>query len=217
MDDPADLFVSEQVAEIVRQAGGYVADKPDDRRTRRSKAMLQQALVALIGEKRFDKISVQEIVERAGLGRTTFYAHFQSKEDLFLSSHEEIITAISCSFFTDHGSLRTEPSSELVQFLEMGHQGRAVHFFLTWGSGGEIIRLLKERIAGKLAEQLNDLFEETETTIPFEILAQHVAGSMVSVMSWWLDKRTPYSAHEVAAMVHQMNQATLRRALGNEI
>lgn len=194
-----------------------MADRSDDRRTQRSKAMLQQALMALVSEKRFDKISVQEIVDRAGLGRTTFYAHFQSKEDLFLSSHEDIITAISCSFFTEQGMLRDEPSPELTQFLEMGHQGRAVHFFLTWGSGGEIIRLLKERIASKLAEQLKDLFQETEATIPFEVVAQHIAGSMVSVMSWWLDKRTSYSAHEIAVMVHQMNQATLRQALGRGI
>jgi AcrR family transcriptional regulator len=160
-------------------------DKQNDKRIRRSTQLLYNALMALVGEKPFDKITVQEIIERADVGRTTFYAHFQSKEDLFLSSHEEIITVISRSFFTEEGGLRTTLSPELMGFLEMTQQSRDTYFYLTWGSAtNEILRLLKERIAQQLADHLHKLFREDESAMPFDVLAQYVAGSLISLFSW---------------------------------
>jgi AcrR family transcriptional regulator len=171
--------------------------------------------MSLVAEKRFDKITVQEIIDRANVGRTTFYSHFQSKEDLFLSSHEEIVNVISRSFFTETGTLRAELSTELLTFMEMAAGSRDLYFYLTGGSeSAEILRLLKERIAEQLAACLRELFREEECSIPFVVLAQYVAGSMVSLFSWWLDKRTPYSALEIGTMLHQMNQVVLRQALG---
>lgn len=192
-----------------------MANERGDRRVQRTKRLLQRALMSLVAERPFDKITVQDVLDRANVGRTTFYSHFQSKEDLFLSSHAVLIRIISHSFFSDEGTLRTAPSTELVAFLnEVGRQSRDMYFHLTWGSEtGEIMRLLKERIAEQLEARLHELFQEEESTVPFAVLAQHVASSIVSLSRWWLDKRTPYTAQELASMLHQMNQAALRQAL----
>lgn len=56
-----------------------------DERTRRTRTRLSNALVALILEKPIDKLTVQEVLDRAGVGRSTFYLHFRDKDDLFLS------------------------------------------------------------------------------------------------------------------------------------
>src|SRR5436190_23771191 len=121
MDSPGYLFALEQIAPIVRNLESQMANrqnaKQDDRRVQRTKQTLYRTLMTLVAEKAFDKITVQEILERANVGRTTFYAHFQSKEDLFLSSHERVFSAISRSFFSEGGTLRAEPSPELVTFL----------------------------------------------------------------------------------------------------
>jgi AcrR family transcriptional regulator len=189
-------------------------DKQDDRRIQRTKQLLQNALISLVAEKRFDKITIQDIIDRANVGRTTFYAHFQSKEALFLSSHVHFIKAIGRSFFSEAGSLRDNPSPELIAFLAMSQQSRDAYFYLTKGSdSGEILRLLKEQIAEELAVQLQELFREEDSTIPFEVLAQQIAGSIVSLSSWWMDKRTPYTVQEIATMLHQMNYVVLRNAL----
>ena len=55
-----------------------------DRRIRRTRDTLGDALVELIREKPFDSITVQEILDRAGVGRSTFYTHYSDKQDLFL-------------------------------------------------------------------------------------------------------------------------------------
>ena len=58
--------------------------KTSDRRTRRTRHKVSGALVDLIKEKRFDDITVQNLIDRAGVGRSTFYTHFRDKEDAFV-------------------------------------------------------------------------------------------------------------------------------------
>lgn len=60
-----------------------------DERIRRTRTRLSDALVALILEKPIDKLTVQEVLDRAGVGRSTFYLHFRDKDDLFLSVLEQ--------------------------------------------------------------------------------------------------------------------------------
>lgn len=64
-----------------------------DPRVRRTERLLQVTLQTLLTEKRFDQITVSEIVKRAEVARTTFYAHFETKEQLLLSLYEEIKVA----------------------------------------------------------------------------------------------------------------------------
>jgi AcrR family transcriptional regulator len=62
-----------------------------DRRVQRTREQLQKALIELIGERGYDAITIQEIVDRANLGRTTFYLHYNSKDDLFMSCHGPLL------------------------------------------------------------------------------------------------------------------------------
>src|SRR6185437_5564859 len=61
-----------------------------DRRVLRSRRLLQEALVALILERGYDAVTVQAVLDRADVGRATFYAHFEGKEALLLSLFEEL-------------------------------------------------------------------------------------------------------------------------------
>jgi len=67
---------------------GMTAKKKTDRRTRRTQHSLTHAMVNLITEKRFDDITVQNLIDRADIGRSTFYSHFRDKEDLFQQNWE---------------------------------------------------------------------------------------------------------------------------------
>src|SRR5258708_22417388 len=63
-----------------------------DKRVERTRKLLQTALIDLIGEGGYDAITIQEIVDRANIGRTTFYLHYNSKDDLFMDCHEAIVS-----------------------------------------------------------------------------------------------------------------------------
>jgi AcrR family transcriptional regulator len=63
-----------------------------DRRVERTRELLQKALIELIAERGYDAITIQDIVDRANIGRTTFYLHYNSKDELFMSCHEDIVS-----------------------------------------------------------------------------------------------------------------------------
>src|SRR5260221_9921298 len=66
-----------------------VKPRKADRRTQRTRRRLSGALIELVEEKRFDDITVQNVIERADVGRATFYTHFRDKEDLFEQQWEQ--------------------------------------------------------------------------------------------------------------------------------
>src|SRR6266516_2886157 len=81
-------IVSKSV-QLFEKRGARVA-KRRDRRVQRTQQLLRNALFSLIQEKGFESLSVQDIIDRADVGRTTFYAHFDNKEDLLLSGFEDL-------------------------------------------------------------------------------------------------------------------------------
>jgi AcrR family transcriptional regulator len=69
-----------------------------DKRVQRTRELLEKALIELINEQGYDAVTVQDIVNRANLGRTTFYLHYQSKDELFMSCHELFVSNFNVSF-----------------------------------------------------------------------------------------------------------------------
>ncbi len=73
---------------IVPKVKGLAVARKKDRRTQRTRQLIQGALFSLIQEKGFETLSVQDIVDRANVGRMTFYRHFDNMEDLLVSGFE---------------------------------------------------------------------------------------------------------------------------------
>ena len=76
---------------VVRELIMPPQNKTNDRRSARTQRSLSEALVELIKEKRFDEITVQNVIDRADVGRSTFYSHFRDKEDLFQKDWERFL------------------------------------------------------------------------------------------------------------------------------
>src|SRR5262245_37014945 len=69
--------------------------KKEDARVRRTRDALGDALVALMQEKPFDSITVQDVLDRANVGRSTFYSHFSDKDDLLMSDADEFFEGMA--------------------------------------------------------------------------------------------------------------------------
>src|SRR5687767_441176 len=89
--------------------------KKSDRRSRRSRRLIVDALLALMLEKRFDRITVQEIIDRADVGRTTFYAQFRNKEDVLESELERVFGLLH----EQHLASAEDSADELLPSLEL--------------------------------------------------------------------------------------------------
>src|SRR5215211_53883 len=85
-------FATEQKKQVVRKRRAKtVKTEKEDRRSKRTRQLVSSALVDLMLEKQFDAITVQDILDRANVGRSTFYAHYTDKEDLLISEIARVI------------------------------------------------------------------------------------------------------------------------------
>jgi AcrR family transcriptional regulator len=172
-----------------------------DRRTLRTRAALHETLIKLVLTKDYDSISVSDIVAEANIGRSTFYAHFTSKDDLLRSAPDRLRELLR-----DH--LRSNARKEAPALLgfsrfmfEHAKEQRRLHRALFRGRAGGIVL---DKVRGVLAElfredvaKLNE--GERKRSIPPEFAVQYLVGGYMSVMLWWLDRGAKEPPEEMDA------------------
>jgi AcrR family transcriptional regulator len=175
-----------------------------DLRTRRTHQRLGCALVALILEKPVEKVTVQEVLDRASVGRSTFYVHFRGKNDLLLSQLEMFLETTSTAL-----SVQKEKSHRVAPVAEMfAHIGSQRKLYRVLGDSGHLIDFFElaqgyfsRGIARRLSEsgRLGNL-PQTEV----EARASALAGSLLSLLRWWIDRGAKESPRELDELFHRM-------------
>lgn len=178
-----------------------------DRRVRRTKKLLKDALIELILEQGYDSITVQDILDRADVGRSTFYAHFNSKDDLLIGDAPFVHLK-----FDDvrevNGEIEIVPS-----FLDMfEHVKEQDHLFRAM-MGGEGIILVQRIVLSHLRTAFTDRFNTLADKgmpmpLPTPVLTNFLTGGFMSLLTWWLDEGMPYSPEEMNEMFMQMAKGT---------
>jgi AcrR family transcriptional regulator len=184
-----------------------------DRRSRRSRRLIVDALLALMQEKRYDRITVQEIIDRADVGRTTFYAQFRNKEHVLESELERVFSLLHAQ----HLASAEEPADQLLPSLELFRhveEQQAFYPALVRGLATDphyqaVHRLLRDRAAKQLA-----LAAGSRTLgVPPEIIADYLAGTLLTLVHWWLDHGSPYSPEQMEAYFLQLVMPGVRTLL----
>jgi AcrR family transcriptional regulator len=167
-----------------------------DVRVRRTRDRLGDALVELIEEKGLEAVTVQEILDRAGVGRSTFYAHYTSKDDLFLSDLEEFLEQMA-SWLSREGepSRRVAPVREF--FAHVADQRRLYDALLASGRIHDFLELAQGCFARGIEQRLAAGDPERRAA-----MAQALSGALLSLLSWWLRTGTPGSPEEMDALFH---------------
>jgi AcrR family transcriptional regulator len=171
-----------------------------DRRVQRTKTSLHNALIGLSREKPYPSIAVKEILDRANVGKSTFYTHFRDKDDLLESGIREVL-----------GSVQDQPrvGSALNQILafslpllrhidehrrdagpKMKHEGRVVMH-------GQLQEVLTALMSDQLV--MSGCRRQSAPQIPTELLARHIAATFVLVLNWWVDTNAALKPEEVDA------------------
>ncbi len=168
-----------------------MSDK-QDRRSQRTRHLLGAALVELIREKDYNTITVSDIIDRANVGRSTFYAHYHDKDDLFLGEMDRVIEVLSHHI----------PNQEEIPFFpSLGlfrHVGEEYQLYkaLLWTSG---IDLLIQHMQKSLSKRIEGGLQGSgkEFKVPTQILANFTAGSFLTLLKWWLENKMIYSPEEI--------------------
>src|SRR6266481_7507564 len=157
-----------------------------DARTRRTTTALAHALIQLIqeGDGRFEDITVRQILQRAGVGRTTFYSHFRSKEDVLHSTYEGIFGVHKQQLQQETGAkVRLFPVSE---FLE--HLAAAKPVMVAFRKAG-LADDMRSQFIGYAADiiecRIRDL--KLSTTVQPRLAARMLAAALIESMEWWFD------------------------------
>lgn len=185
-----------------------------DRRAQWTREQLQRALIELIAEKNYDSITVQDITERANVGRTTFYAHFRSKGDLYLQSHFATVDSLGQDALTLDQLLASDPPAYLVKMFEFLAQDRSKYFQLAWSSDALLFMREVRKHATEIIERcLRDAFQEQLGQIPVTVLANYLGGAQLTLVWWWVESHAPFSAQEMAVFYQRLQRAALEDAL----
>jgi AcrR family transcriptional regulator len=178
--------------------------KKEDARIRRTRDALGDALVALMQEKPFDTITVQDVLDRANVSRSTFYSHYSDKDDLLMSDAEEFFEAISMAL-SQHGdkSDRVFPVREFF-----AHLADVQPFFKALVKSGkyqENMELARGHFARGIERRLAEL--PRSKSIPsneLPAIAFTHAGALLSLLTWWLDRGMRESPAEMDELFHRM-------------
>ena len=180
------------------------SQKKTDARVRRTRDALGDALVALMQEKPFETITVQDVLDRAEVSRSTFYSHYSDKDDLLMSDAEEFFESISMALSV-HGdqSDRVFPVREF--FVHLSDVQPFFKALVKSGKYQENMELARGHFARGIERRLSEL--PRGKSIPpnqLSAIAFTHAGALLSLLTWWLDRGMRESPAEMDELFHRM-------------
>src|SRR5579859_5648399 len=182
--------------------------KPD-RRIRQTRGRLGDELVALMQVKPIENVTVQEVLDRATVGRSTFYLHYRDKNDLFLCVLEDGLETWSTALIRNkEKSLRVAPVSE---FFAHAADARKLYRALV-DSGGihTFFELGQGYFARGIARRLRDMGLKNLVQGELDARSHALAGNLLSLLKWWLDRGARESPKAMDELFHRMVWRGLR-------
>jgi AcrR family transcriptional regulator len=186
-----------------------MAKRPIDRRVARTRATLQHALNSLILKKGYEAITIKDICDAANVGRSTFYAHYKSKDDLKRSGLEplrRLLVDRQRDARATRRDIRDQSFGFSLAMFEHALGHRDHYRALVGGRGGTVSlgtirQILCDLVRNELAATVD---KDSADVIPRELVVQYVVGAFMSVMTWWLDGGARLPPQRIDAMFRRL-------------
>jgi AcrR family transcriptional regulator len=194
-----------------------MAAKAADRRVQRTRASLLTALLDLIVEKGYEEVTVQDIVDRANVGRSTFYTHFLDKRELLLTGVDELHDFLAQQRVALDGSAAA--SARLLQyslplFQHIQRNVRICRVFLGSHSGavGEphMRRILTDLVRQEIAASVPP---NVRPAVPLDVVVHYTVSAFLGLLTWWTDEQLPCSAEEIDRQFRALTMPGIAAAL----
>lgn len=197
-------------------------EKREDRRIGRTRRLMQEALMTLIVEKGYESVTVQDILDRADVGRSTFYAHYRDKDELLLSGFDNLRTLFEQQqqslLAVKHGGNGAEFNMILELFRHTGQHHKLYKAIAGKQSGEMILKYLHRYLYDMLIVPHAALMKNKKNPpVPVEITTHWIVSSLLSLMVWWLDNNMPYSAEKMDELFRKLTMPGIEIALGRKV
>jgi AcrR family transcriptional regulator len=195
--------------------------KRGTRQVQRTKHLLEEACIALILEKGYEAVTIQDILDRANVGRSTFYVHYRDKEDLLMSRFQALQQA-----FEEHARLVLEHQSSdplepqhvtnlpmmMLKYVE--HEHRLFKALLGKHSGGNHLNYQREYLLKYARAIFKRVAKAPLTDYELEAVSQTTVSAFLSIMIWWIDNDMPCTPEEVFRLEMRLIEPGLVDVLG---
>ncbi len=179
-----------------------------DRRVQRTRRALRDALIALLLERGWEDTSVEQVCERADVGRSTFYTHFADKEELLVGGFDDLRRALREGLGRSPGP--AQPLGFARGLIEhAGENERLFRAIVGKRSGQAVLRRFRELIVEMVRE---DLSAAPPSGPAREAAVHFIAGALLELLTWWVDTRNPLEAAQVERLFLRMAAPALRVA-----
>jgi AcrR family transcriptional regulator len=191
-----------------------------DRRVRRTRESLHRALISLTLEKNYDSITVQDVLDRADVGRSTFYTHFQSMEELLISGTQELRRTLNAALENQRKSTKRHES--VIAFsgamFDHAYGYRNVYFALLNTGAWTIVRqqlqdVLEEMIRRECKAEIAKL-KTANSDVPVDLFVHYLTSAFFTVLIWWMDRRSRLTPSQIDEVFRSLVLPTVHAVLG---
>lgn len=183
-----------------------------DRRQQKTRTAIFSAFISLLETRNFSTITVQDIIGEANIGRSTFYAHFETKDALQEALCRELfdhIIGTAMDKQDTHGlySCTNAPNSVILHILRhLQENDGGILTLLTCRNNEFFLQYFQSGMERLVATQF---LEGRETSVPREFLINHISGSFVAMVQWWLKGGRTQTPEELDAYFRAVTEPLL--------
>lgn len=183
--------------------------RKEDRRVQRTREALHKALISLVLEKGYEAVTIKDVIDRANVGRSTFYAHYLSKEDLLTAEMTElraVLTARQGAALARKGSISERGLGFSLALFEHAQDYRDIYRALVGERGAAImIARMRALLSDLVRQELAEMMPRTRRQdVPRSALVQFVVGALMSILTWWLERKTALTPAQVDSVFRRL-------------
>ncbi len=179
-------------------------NKSLDRRVQRTRDALRVALITLLEERGWDDINIQDLCELANVGRSTFYLHFQNKEELLVGGFDDLRAWLR----TRREETKVDAMPFVRGLIEHVHEQRNLFRSVVGRRSGHVVKKRFREMVCRLVEE--------EGVRPHagwrqKAGARYIAGALVELLAWWVDSGKSHTADEIEELFYQLALPSIRQ------
>mgnify|MGYP001233857632 CR=1 FL=1 len=186
-----------------------MAKRSIDRRVARTRGTLQHALNSLILKKSYEAITIKDICDAANVGRSTFYAHYSSKDDLKRSGFEplrRLLVERQRDALATPGEIRDRSFGFSLAMFEHARDHKDHYRALVGGRGGTVsLGTIRQILSGLVRDELAATTNKNSpNAVPTDLVVQYIVGAYMAVLTWWLDGGAKLPPQRIDAMFRRL-------------
>lgn len=189
-----------------------MTDHSRDRRTAKTISALRSALIELMMEKHYDSITVQDIIDRANVGRSTFYSHFRDKEDLLVGDWKRFFQVIA-----DHTNITAAENENVAPiepvFVHLKDMHALYRALVRSGKTDRLFSVGIDYLAQKLEEKIRQTADISSIGVRPEFFAHLLSLQIFGTLKWWLDRDMPHTPAEMSQMFETLVSPGIRAVI----